>query len=87
MKKFLLHFRKNHYGFLRPFKFATVAFAAVVFAIIFVSDANAQCPGGAEPDALGCPTMPDPSALLKGSPASISIEETNHAPLTVRFSH
>lgn len=60
-------------GCLRNCVFVAIALLAVLIAS--GRTANAQCPGGAEPDALGCPTVPDPAALLKGSPASISIEE------------
>lgn len=84
MNKFLSYFCKSHYGIFRIHQFSKVAFvAAAVLTVIVVTGADAQCPGGAEPDALGCRTMPDPSEMLKTSPASISIEETNPAPLTM----
>jgi protein involved in polysaccharide export with SLBB domain len=35
----------------------------------------AQCPGGADPDALGCAVLPDKSTDPLGSPASVSIQE------------
>jgi polysaccharide export outer membrane protein len=38
-----------------------------------IPHAYGQCPGGDEPDALGCPAVQDPAASLRGSPASISI--------------
>ncbi len=56
-----------------------VAIALTAVIIAGGRSVNAQCPGGAEPDALGCPTIPDPAALLKGSPASISIEQNTNA--------
>ena len=46
-EKFFFYLRKNLYGLLRTYRFAIATFgAAAVFAVLFVSNANAQCPGG-----------------------------------------
>ncbi len=35
----------------------------------------AQCPGGEDPDALGCAVVPETSAQTQGSPAQVGIEQ------------
>ncbi len=56
-----------------------VATAILALLMVSASSASAQCPGGEDPDALGCQTVLDPAALLKGSDASISINANRAA--------
>jgi polysaccharide biosynthesis/export protein len=49
---------------------------AVAFCGVFIPARLAsQCPGGADPDALGCPVIPDKASDLLGSPAEVSIQQ------------
>jgi len=67
--KNLLHIRR----FIRRAEF--VALAMTMLVVPCISHAYGQCPGGDDPDALGCPEVQIPSPSLRGSPASITIEE------------
>jgi protein involved in polysaccharide export with SLBB domain len=49
--------------------------AATFSGILIPARLAAQCPGGADPDALGCPVLPDKSSDLLGSPAEVSIQQ------------
>jgi protein involved in polysaccharide export with SLBB domain len=49
---------------------------AVAAALCFTAPAQAQCPGGADPDALGCPNLSIPQSTTKDSSAPVDINES-----------
>jgi polysaccharide export outer membrane protein len=58
-------------------RFFALRWALLVIAVLalFNSVSRAQCVGGDAPDSLGCPDASDLWTQLKGSPASVSIQE------------
>jgi protein involved in polysaccharide export with SLBB domain len=48
--------------------------------VLFPARLVAQCPSGADPDALGCPVLPDKSSDPLDSPAEVSIQQLSAPP-------
>ncbi len=63
-------------NFSRIFAQARSLLLAIALACVLLTlRVAAQCPGGADPDALGCAVLPNQSSDPFGSPASVSIQE------------